>query len=117
MLQGSMATNDAKNPAGTTQHTPAASWHSLSADESGAGELGGWGKLPDIVRLPVSLPTIREADWKQAWAASMEKVGLLRKSNGMGKLEEKILTEDNRADPSFCQDDIDYLVYILPITD
>lgn len=85
MLEGSMVTNDVKNPAGTTLHTPVARWHGLSADESGAGELGGWGKLPDIVRLPVSVPTIREADWKQAWAARMEKVGVLRKCKDMGK--------------------------------
>lgn len=78
MLRGSMEANDAKNPAGTTLHTPAASWHGLSADESGAGELGGWEKWPDIVRLPVSVPTIQQADWKQAWAAGMERVGVFK---------------------------------------
>lgn len=59
MLEQSTVPIDRENPTGTTLHT---SRHGLSADESGGGELEGGGKLPDIVRLPVSVPTIRKAD-------------------------------------------------------
>lgn len=59
----------------TTLHSLAASWHGLSADESGTGELEGGEKLLDIVRLPVSVPPIWEADWKQA---GMERAGVFK---------------------------------------
>lgn len=65
----------------TTLHTTTARCHGLSGDESGAGELESWRKLPDIVRLPVSVPTIREADWKQAWAVGTGRGGVFE----MGK--------------------------------